>query len=133
MDGWVDWSKKRRNEGRQVGMNERWINEWVDGWMNGLIEGKMDGWVDRWIDWWMVICMFIILSHTILLLVCMSIYQSVFSLAVINSYFSFVVCIYVLESTRSTLNGNVKTITFVHICQDIFEIVFEKAERNRLM
>ena len=31
-----------------------------------------------------------------------------------------------LESTRSTLNGNVKKIIFVHIYQTIFEIVFEK-------
>ena len=38
-----------------------------------------------------------------------------------------------LESTRSTLNGNVKTNIFVHIYQDIFEIVFEEVERNRLI
>ena len=38
-----------------------------------------------------------------------------------------------LESTRSTLNRNVKTTIFVHIYQYIVEIVYEKVERNRLM
>ena len=34
----------------------------------------------------------------------------------------------VLESIRSTLNGNVKTIIFVHIYQDIFEMFFKSSE-----